>query len=146
MKLMVIPGTGDPFTQYRQAYDLLVKEAYLRNTEIKILNFPGHFSIDSKSFMKIDKCVEILRDIFAKIDKNGEKWIVLCRSFGCQVFAKAMLLTNIFLMHIHKVIFWGALPYYNLYKLLVKNFIKIKKDCLSKAQEYKRIYFTKCIL
>lgn len=141
MKVIVIPGTGDPFTHYKEAYELIANEAYLRGTEIKILNFPGHFSFDNNSFMEVDKCIESFRKSFMQMDENEDKYILLCRSFGCQVFVKALTQTTIPTRNIHRVILWGALPFYNLYKILVKDFEQTSQDCLSKGTRIQKNLF-----
>jgi len=123
MKLIIVPGAADPEFAYKDVYDLLSNEASARGfSKVKVLNYKGHYSYDVDSYVDIYGNKSLFIDIFNKIEKEKEEYIVLCRSFGCMIFIELLKDSNLSFDFLKKVIFWGPSPYYLWYEYLFRQF------------------------
>lgn len=143
MKLIIFPGAADPHTTYKDAYDLLRKEAKRRKlTEFILQNYPGHYSYDDNSYLSMSASVNLIRSSIRKLELKKEQYIVVCRSFGCLPFIEFLKLHTNKMIHVKKVILWGCSPYhlwYSFFKDFDPNVFR-DKNVRVKPGLFKSIY------
>jgi hypothetical protein len=123
MKLVIIPGAGDPFKTYTDVYDLIKTEAIKRGfSDVIIINFYGHYSFDGESVLNIKKTISLLVNKLQIIEEQKESYIILCKSYGCMPFIEILKTINIDFKFLKKVIFWAPSPYYIWYDYLKSSF------------------------
>lgn len=117
-RLLIFSGLGDPFSAYKEVYDLILEMSKSENyEEVSIINWPGHFSFDQTSEMNLVNAVSHAKKILKNIESENISYDVIGRSFGCSIFMKAC--DGIELRHLQKAVLWGPAPYYIMHKLFL---------------------------
>jgi hypothetical protein len=141
MKLVVFPGAADPFSAYRDVYDLLKEQAEMRGIEFVLENYPGHDSFDDRSYLSVKETVKTINASIIKLEEDKEPYIVLCRSFGCHCFIEILRSNELNPTFLTKLILWGLHPYYILYRELVKDFSELERRAKEKGVRIGRELF-----
>lgn len=138
MKLLIIPGGGDPeSTDYKLGFDLLRDEAAVRGFEdVFIFKFPGHSSWNGeKSFHNQKVSSEILAAELLKMEKLNLSYMLYARSYGCGIVMKVILENS--LPNLKRVVLWGPSPIVAIYKATV-----LDKALIENAKKHKGCFLS----
>lgn len=132
--LIVFPGSGDPNNErYSPTYKLISREAAKRGYEnVVIPIWMGQFShSDKKKFLNLPQSVKTVQETLKKYEDLGEKYDVICRSYGCSVFMEAV--RPLKLLWLGKAVLWGPSPLYNFYRLFYLHEKETQEESLKKG-------------
>ena len=146
MNLLILPGAGNPDSPlYAKVYSLISCEAkkYGYRSVFTDLRWPGHTTdheyFSSKS-ISLPRSVQAARRRIDKLPKGA--FTILGRFFGSIVALKlAKTLTTTDRVP-SRLILWGPPPYWLLWEMFVRDFLKNKAIAKSKGLKVDRDYHT----
>ena len=146
MKLIIVPGGGDPVSPiYKKGFELVMDEAEKRGiTEHKILSFPGHFSCTGDSqFLSQVTAAEITLETLQGLEEEGSEYMIFARSFGCGV-VMSLLLDHSF-RNLKRTVMWGPTPAVGIYEVTVHDTEKIERAKKEKGCYVDETTYASCV-
>ncbi|HVX91035.1 MAG TPA: hypothetical protein VHC20_05430 [Candidatus Paceibacterota bacterium] len=125
MKLVIFPGSASPNNSlYRGVYGLIQRRASeFGYSEVDCsLRWPGHFDQNGKSdsnFITLEGAVAEAGAKIAELERDGQPYHILARSFGNYVAAKTILLAKPKL--VQRLLLWAPPPYWVLWRMFVRD-------------------------
>ena len=138
MHLMIFPGGGNPDdrNKYAKVYRLLAESArrdFGYSTVDDSVRWPGHIRPGQRSGpgLALDSSVSVARAKLAELEKAGERYDILARSFGAHVALQAT--NDLSLKRLRRLVLWGSPPLWYMWRLFVPELKSTGREARSKG-------------